>query len=388
MNISRLVIIISAVGILSSACTKSSTSTPAPVTPPPAGGGSGGSGGGSSSTGATTVPAAKEGQRIAPTTGAIFTLDNSVSALGEQAYRDPYGLIWGYPEMDSQSAHYGYKEPELMTYSEAEKYCQSKRLRLPTTQDFKRLAAFFGQGTPKGFSPFLNGKPADDSCRRACKDEPILPIILDNFWAAPADYYGDAKVFAGWTGVLVEAAQRSGVRCVAQSPIAATPESSQPVQTRVSTSGAVFTRDYSYPALGEAYKDPSGLIWGDVPRYDIDPKKKYLYSTDQILFNRQSDAVDYCKKINARLPTEADYIRLVRYLGSTDTDGSYIWRYNPYLADGKTTVLPNMLGNYWTSTQRSGGWAELLFSEKTFQSGGSGQNGFRCVMDSPKAPSK
>ncbi len=33
---------------------------------------------------------------------------------------------------------------------------------------------------------------------------------------------------------------------------------------RTSNIGAVFVRDASIPALGEAYKDPSGLIWGSI----------------------------------------------------------------------------------------------------------------------------
>lgn len=39
--------------------------------------------------------------------------------------------------------------------------------------------------------------------------------------------------------------------------------SDQPPAQKISSSGAIFQLNLDYPALGNAYQDPSGLIWGD-----------------------------------------------------------------------------------------------------------------------------
>ncbi len=92
----------------------------------------------------------------------------------------------------------------------------------------------------------------------------------------------------------------------------------------VSNAGAIFIRDTSIPALGKAYKDPSGLIWGSP-----------IVTNGQINRMTQSNAGKYCQDIGSRLPTKDEYIQLAKYLGAPQS-------YNPYLTDGKTEILPDL----------------------------------------------
>ena len=68
----------------------------------------------------------------------------------------------------------------------------------------------------------------------------------------------------------------------------------------------VFTRDRSIPALGKAWKDPSGMIWGDIVRTALGTVNEMDYSS----------AVEYCKRINAKLPSKEDFVRLREYMGA------------------------------------------------------------------------
>lgn len=99
---------------------------------------------------------------------------------------------------------------------------------------------------------------------------------------------------------------------------------------RVSNTGAVFNRDISVPALGEAYRDPSGLIWGSIVMVQGKVNKMNQYDADK-----------YCEDGGARLPTKEEFEQLAKYLGKGTAQG-----YSPYLADGKTDFLPG-LSNYW-----------------------------------------
>lgn len=92
----------------------------------------------------------------------------------------------------------------------------------------------------------------------------------------------------------------------------------------------IFIRDCSIPNLGEAWRDESGMIWGDY--------------AGMIAMN-QLGAVKYCNDIGAKLPSKKDFIRLREYMGAKK--GTYVG-YTPQ-------VLPNLnLGGhdryFWTST--------------------------------------
>ena len=105
---------------------------------------------------------------------------------------------------------------------------------------------------------------------------------------------------------------------------------------RFSVTGAVFTRDTSNPALGEAYRDPSGLIWGSVvttPQGKIESMSQY-------------GAEKYCKSIGAWLPTREEFEQLAKYLGQGTANG-----YDPYLTDGKTEILPGLVNHiFWSAS--------------------------------------
>ncbi len=99
---------------------------------------------------------------------------------------------------------------------------------------------------------------------------------------------------------------------------------------RVSIIGVVFTRNTSIPALGEAYKDPWGTVWGSVAK---------SYKT-------RDEAVSYCRSIGAFLPTSNQYERLTKYLGYGTVRG-----YSVKVANGQTDVLPDLSKTlFWTST--------------------------------------
>lgn len=118
-------------------------------------------------------------------------------------------------------------------------------------------------------------------------------------------------------------------------------------EQRISLStGAIFTRDNSNPKLGEAYRDPSGLIWGatvtvrGAPNYinPIDPKYKRQYDAMAV--------AEDCKNIGARLPTMEEFEQLAKYLGLGSPKG-----YSPYQLDAKTEVLTGLYRQwFWSST--------------------------------------
>jgi hypothetical protein len=105
--------------------------------------------------------------------------------------------------------------------------------------------------------------------------------------------------------------------------------------TRTSSTGTVFVLDSTFPTLGEAYRDPSGLVWGD------------LAVTDHgALHTTQFNAETYCSTRGARLPTRAEFQRLAQYLGEGSAKG-----FSPFTTDGETDMF---LGFhylwYWSST--------------------------------------
>ncbi|MCX6123615.1 MAG: hypothetical protein NTV34_02525 [Proteobacteria bacterium] len=100
-------------------------------------------------------------------------------------------------------------------------------------------------------------------------------------------------------------------------------KSMDPQEPRTTLSGYVFARDTSNPKLGEAWRDPLGMIWGDI-----------VLKADgsHARFNLK-DATEYCKNIGAQIPTVDDFGRLSDYLG----------RLVPGATAGyKPQILPNL----------------------------------------------
>ena len=74
--------------------------------------------------------------------------------------------------------------------------------------------------------------------------------------------------------------------------------------------------------FGEAWEDPSGMIWGDIVKKE-DGSPHYM---------NHKDAIDYCKSIGADLPSREDFVRLREYMGA-----------KPGRSDGYAPqILPNL----------------------------------------------
>lgn len=114
-------------------------------------------------------------------------------------------------------------------------------------------------------------------------------------------------------------------------------ESAMPSQNEriAMNTGDVFVRDTSNAALGEAYRDPKGMIWGDIAKK---PDGNPIYMT-------HAAATQYCENKGASLPTREDFLRLRRYLGYHTGDG-----YSSLATDGKD-ILPGLSGKwFWSSS--------------------------------------
>src|SRR5688572_17681015 len=61
----------------------------------------------------------------------------------------------------------------------------------------------------------------------------------------------------------------------------------------------VFVRDTSNEKLGEAWRDESGMIWGDLVR-----------QKNGSIYINHYEATQYCKSIGATLPEVEDFVRL------------------------------------------------------------------------------
>ena len=107
------------------------------------------------------------------------------------------------------------------------------------------------------------------------------------------------------------------------------PEESHTLLRQVSSNGHLFTRDFTHPELGEAWKDESGLVWGDVVKDQLGSPKSMT----------EFEALNYCTQIGASLPKKKQLDSLAKYLGNGSTDG-----YNPI-------ILPHLAGFFfWSST--------------------------------------
>jgi hypothetical protein len=108
---------------------------------------------------------------------------------------------------------------------------------------------------------------------------------------------------------------------------------------RRTSSGHAFTHDSSVAALGDAWRDESGMIWGDIVRN----------SDGSIRYMDQYDAVSYCQGIGAELPTLEDFARLRSYMGaSVGSPSGYTLQVLPnlYRTEGGSPV-----SNYfWSSS--------------------------------------
>ena len=108
----------------------------------------------------------------------------------------------------------------------------------------------------------------------------------------------------------------------------------EPGEERETKTGAVFTCDDSYPDLGEAWRDPSGLIWGDTVK-----------ETDGTIHGMNHyNAIAYCDSIDARLPSKEEFIQFRQYMGAQP---ERLMGYSHH--DDK--ILPNLKSyRFWSSS--------------------------------------
>jgi hypothetical protein len=142
-------------------------------------------------------------------------------------------------------------------------------------------------------------------------------------------------------------------------------------EQRISSVGAVFTKDISVAPLGEAWREPSrsdgspGLVWGDV----------VTNGHGQIQLMLRNQALRYCASFGARLPSQREYERLARYLGMGSRAGF------------ETEVLPNLYfdSKYWSSeVDRNNRYYGVFFNAKSGKAypsyNGSVREAVRCVV--------
>lgn len=156
--------------------------------------------------GASTV--CVEGETtVAPSTGIIFTCDTSTTL--KNAWRDPDGLIWSTIRKTVNGAFIA------TTVDAANRSCSYRGFRLPTQEDFKKLADYLGESSPKGYS-ILNSK-----------GDLLLPFLIPfgsdhPLWSSSRDssYPNLVKVFNAATGKLeyVPFYYETGYICVTQRP--------------------------------------------------------------------------------------------------------------------------------------------------------------------------
>ena len=137
-------------------------------------------------------------------------------------------------------------------------------------------------------------------------------------------------------------------------------------QTRTTKTGAVvFTCDSSHPKLGEAWRDPDGLIWGDI----------VLKDDRTVHYMNHQDATNYCTSIGARLPSKEEFTSLREDMGARPgTKEGYSAQVLPNLSDywfWSSSVYPSNAG-YFYDFSGSNGNINYYFR--------SNDNAVRCVV--------
>jgi hypothetical protein len=116
-------------------------------------------------------------------------------------------------------------------------------------------------------------------------------------------------------------------------PMTRSPRRVEVVET---ADGTPFERITWIRSLGEAWRDPSGIVWGDIVR---GPDGEVVYLT-------QNQAFVACEMMGARLPTQKEFMELRKFLGAFGVN---------MIAGYKPQILPKLDGHYfWTSSEIRG----------------------------------
>lgn len=215
--------------------------------------------------------------------GHRFVRDRSNPELGN-AWKDAHGIVWGDLVRNRDGS------PRMMNHSDASAYCRKIGARLPTRKELVSLSTALG-----GLYHKPEVLPHLEYSHGA---EKIGPQFWSSTMAGTHGYTTGISAYTfhrGWvTADLME--HKHAVRCIiADSDI------------RTTTSGHRFIREYSNEDLGEAWRDPSGMIWGDIVRY----------RDGKIAEPDKPEAVRLCKEAGGELPTAEDFERLRSYFGAT-----------------------------------------------------------------------
>ncbi len=150
---------------------------------------------------------------------------------------------------------------------------------------------------------------------------------------------------------------------------------SLPLSAEETKSGSKFVRDRTNPQLGEAWRDSSGMIWGDMTERNQDSEGFCTENRNREQCHLSySAAKAYCDSIDAKLPTLADMVRFKGYMGedhmgyepqilpNLDVNDSSFW-----LEDTSSHSAAFFIGRYGTIFYRFQIYTDL---------------GVRCVVDS------
>jgi hypothetical protein len=130
-------------------------------------------------------------------------------------------------------------------------------------------------------------------------------------------------------------------------PSPPTAESPRRVEVVATADGTPFEKITWITSLGEAWRDPAGIVWGDI-----------LSSSDgTVVYMMQNEASALCEIVGARLPTKEEFMELRKFLGAFGVE--MIAGYTPQ-------ILPNLNGHYfWTSSEIRGSDDVYIFNGTT-----------------------
>ena len=136
----------------------------------------------------------------------------------------------------------------------------------------------------------------------------------------------------------------------------------------VTVTGEVYTSDLTQPALGRAFRDSRGLLWGDIIAGD--GGEELMPGDGKVISSNWHTAQEHCRAIGARLPTRAEFEQLYEDLGGHTYDGYFPWTDDA----AQDPVLPRLIGYmFWTSTPDASGRQAATYS------GSFGSIGYRSI---------
>lgn len=128
---------------------------------------------------------------------------------------------------------------------------------------------------------------------------------------------------------------------------------------RVSATGAAFERDSRFPELGDAFRDPRGLVWGEILNLKEGDEKELVPGDGPVSSPNQLSAERHCASLGARLPTLAEFQHLYDDFGGRTYDGYFPWT----AEDSRVPMLPKFVGYmFWSSTRDTEGRRAAAFS--------------------------